>query len=806
MVMSLEEYLIQKTYYEKTYMEDEARPPIEVLGELFFAEQKKELQDLSGIRFAQGEIYYHYQDFEAAIFKWENIQNELGPWARKNMADAYLELELFSSAEEIYQSITSDSLVLNTEVALQLFGLYLAQTKLQEANQMIKNAVILNPGYPNVAKLARAFFEEQQDWASAIELAVNESIRTESLEWFSILNSYAEMGYTKSFKPAYFIPVLTVFAAVDVGVFETTVSSLWTSFKEDESYISFLHEVNQFILSSDLSQSHEWKSLSALYKSTYLDLISGKYSKSEIAKIVPQFLVAWLKIVDSSTAFFASSALLAWNDIFPGSSDSDQVHLAESILSEASNNNNLLREAIEFFQSIKNWAHEQQIKEDPTIEWMIRKLDDGDSRYVFLGGQDVSIDSIFTENASVGNPEGIVEWQLSDPISDEKKISIFNQNMVTGEIPPVILLADSLLFCIHANAPFTNHERSLLGKIKEQYPELHVDFVLVMQSATLAELEAQHLYDETKKQIEAEFPQSKLCTYYTDVNHNNQLAEFIYSHAEHGGGLRSRTTKILNMIRKTVAHLLQQQVKVENGLSESIQKDEDIVAKLQGSIHQLHDMEEEKVRVLQEAYQSIKEEIKADFLTAIPKLIKDSSEIVKEDSDFRKIHIELNIEMNNRIETYVKNSVLPIYHSSLQDWIAFSRRELNQSQEHLNEWNESFNTLIGEEKINLLGDFQILADWIRDADRMTSSIEVDIENILLRRTPSQVLLKGAGKFLGQSPKTMQFLQIRIKALFKMKTIWKQQSPFPLSFLDTLKYSRKRLGEICTFFIEIHLAY
>ena len=29
---------------------------------------------------------------------------------------------------------------------------------------MIKNAVILNPGYPNVTKLARAFFEEQTDW------------------------------------------------------------------------------------------------------------------------------------------------------------------------------------------------------------------------------------------------------------------------------------------------------------------------------------------------------------------------------------------------------------------------------------------------------------------------------------------------------------------------------------------------------------------------------------------------------------------------------------------------------------------
>ena len=30
----------------------------------------------------------------------------------------------------------------------------------------------MNPDYPNVTKLARTFFEENQDWSSAIELAL----------------------------------------------------------------------------------------------------------------------------------------------------------------------------------------------------------------------------------------------------------------------------------------------------------------------------------------------------------------------------------------------------------------------------------------------------------------------------------------------------------------------------------------------------------------------------------------------------------------------------------------------------------
>jgi len=92
--MAFEENLIQKTYYTKFVLENEKRHPIRILGDLFFAEQKKDLSDLSAIRFAQGEAYYECQDYEAAIFKWENVHNELEPWAKKNMADAYFYIEL----------------------------------------------------------------------------------------------------------------------------------------------------------------------------------------------------------------------------------------------------------------------------------------------------------------------------------------------------------------------------------------------------------------------------------------------------------------------------------------------------------------------------------------------------------------------------------------------------------------------------------------------------------------------------------------------------------------------------------------
>ncbi|MFK4998343.1 hypothetical protein ACI2OX_16555 [Bacillus sp. N9] len=160
--------------------------------------------------------------------------------------------------------------------------------------------------------------------------------------------------------------------------------------------------------------------------------------------------------------------------------------------------------------------------------------------------------------------------------------------------------------------------------------------------------------------------------------------------------------------------------------------------------------------MIKEAFQTIKYEIKAEFEKSIPTIIKSTSEMIKDDSDFKTIHLTLNEEMNKRIASYIEENVMPIYASSLQDWIAFSENEFKLSQEQLNEWEQAFNSMIAEEEIHLQCDFQVLNDWRRDADRMTSAFHIEPENIMLRRTPSQVLLKGAGKLLGVLPKIIQY--------------------------------------------------
>lgn len=127
--------------------------------------------------------------------------------------------------------------------------------------------------------------------------------------------------------------------------------------------------------------------------------------------------------------------------------------------------------------------------------------------------------------------------------------------------------------------------------------------------------------------------------------------------------------------------------------------------------------------------------------------------------------------MNERIQNFISDKIMPQYYRSLQDWIASSQMEFSQSQQFMDEMSAGFNELYKEERITLAGDFRVLDDWRRDADRMTSSIRIENVNILLRRTPSQLLLKGAGSYLGRYRKIRPICTIVTRNTWKVKITW-----------------------------------
>ncbi len=803
--MILENELIKKMYFKKFINKEENTDLVKVLAEVSLEELKNELPDLSYIRYSQGEVYYFYKDFEAAIFKWENIHNELQPWARKNMADSYYELGMLQEAEEIYLSVETDNLTLKTEKALQLFSLYMDQEQLEKAAEVIKDTVALNPDYPNVTAIARSFFEEYRDYSNVIELTVNEALRTEEFEWFDTLDAYVNKRLTKTIEPDYFHAVLSKLAEKDQKRFERLTLSFWKSYQNGPFYFDWIYQVNQLFQTIDVYQTDEWVNLSKQFEETYFHLIDGTYYINEIADVVPNLLTNWLKITHIKVV--TAAAVVAWEDIFPAKLTSIVLKEAETILSQSSKYTNQLEQCLELFESIVQWAANHEIEVGNQFKWIMQELTATEVNHLLIAGSAGNGKSTFI-NSIIGEPilessshSTIVikdhsELQINKLTDSSEEIGLTLEefqsisalrrqpHLIDMRLPSrylrenhlallhttnylnnseskdshMIDLADGLLFVLSANTPFTDDERKMLLNVHQQAPDLPIHFIL-NKIDVFNDQESLRILEETESRIHSYFPNAKVLAYSSILTqpHLRGLTELVESIAVYRNKEKQRNKKRLLLIRKTITHLLQKRVDMENELIESIHWNEEVVTKLNGAIHQLSDLEKEKIQVIKESYQTVKEEMKSNLQAAIPELLRECSNFVTEASDFKKLHIELNKEMNHRIQQYIQGSLLPSYSNSIQQWLETSNVEFIRTQSYLKEMCEGFNRLYREERFKFNCDFRILDDWYRDMDRMTNGVRLDEVNVLLRLTPSQLLLKSSGKLFGVLPSNKSML-------------------------------------------------
>lgn len=799
--MTLDDQLIKKAYFEMYINEHEEVHPVRALGDLFQEEHKKDIPDLSYIRFAQGEVYFHNRDFEAAIFKWENIANELEPWAKKNMADAYYELGLLPIAETIYESIITDNPTLSAEAALHLFSLYIELGKTESAIQIIKKTVAENPDYPNVTEFARSFFEGQQDLGNAIELALNEAIRTESLNWFDILKTYIEKGATKVLEPNYFSNGLTVLFRLDQTRFEGMVSAIWNSYKQENVYFDWIREINRVLIGFELVRDDSWHELSNCFKETYFSLIDGKYLINQIQDLVSNLLINWLRITDNAQAIFASTAVLSWNELFPLSIPSTYISVAERVFSNTAKNVNEFQECLHLFDVIIEWAKNHDMGANLRLQWMADQLTNFDSHYLFMAGANGSGKSSFVSyvldeadlshiptstvvlfkdhgeliineinDFEVENLAGISDFQermerrrnsLDSVLEFRQPFPFLKENKTafidtpglsgnlndSGEILKHLAIADAILFVLETDKPFTDKEREILSHLINEAPETPIYFIFNKMDINAKE-EAIRSFNNARAAIRSYLPEAKVFAFSPKYERENQLkdlSDFIKSIWAAENIEDKRMSKLLSFIRASITMLLKKRIEVENQLIESVRWNEDIVTKLNGALNQLSDLEGQTIKVVTRSYRAMKETMEKEMLDSIPKLLKECAQFIKKDSDFSRIHHELNEEMNRRLQDYLNNSVLPKYFHSFQEWIDNSKEEFENGQAFLDEMAEGFNTLYGEERIGLDCDLKIIDDWCRDKDRMTSSFKLEDVNIFLRRKPAQLLLKSAGK-------------------------------------------------------------
>ncbi|MCL6570445.1 MAG: dynamin family protein [Bacillus sp. (in: Bacteria)] len=855
--MTLEKQLKQKTYYEMFINEHENIHPVRVLGDAYQEESQKDVADLSYIRFAQGEVYFHNKDYETAIFKWENIINELEPWAKKNTADAYYELGIKPTAEDIYCGIETDNTTLTAEVALQLFSLYIERGKFASALAIIKKSIATNPDYPHVTEIARTYFEEQLDWNNAIELAINEAIRTESLDWFDIINEYVEKGVTKSFAPNYFSQALTVLFSIEKEKFEGLVSSLWRSYQNEKSYFTWINEINQLFLSLEINPKDTFAVLSHLHRETYFTCIDGRYPIKSLQNFIPDLLTNWLRLADKKNVVIASAAVLSWNELFPANIRESIISEAESLIRMTKTDMDELDECLTLFDSILNWAQVHGMGDNYRVKWDVHQLIDFDTQHVLVTGLSGSgkssfVNMVLDENVQDSPTSSVIMFKNAeeveiteitdrevtslggfsdfqermdrrrnalDSLIEYKRPSLFLEENSLGlldtpglkgtkyeryEVLKNLYVADTVLFVLDGNNPFTDLEQEVLAQIQEMAPEIPVHFLLSKMDTIVSEQEAIHVLDETRSRIQAYLPDAFVFAFSSQYDRVQQLKDlnvFFQSIKNTRNIEDKRLGMLLFFIRTTISSLLQKRIDVENQLVDSVNWNEEMLLKLTGAENQLKDTESQRTKEVVMSYRAIKETIALDISASVPKLLMECSSLIKEDSNFSTIHLELNDEMNRRIQDYLEQTVMPKFYRSLQDWIEYCKGEFDTSQEFLNEISEGFNHMYGEERLKLDCDFKVLDDWRRDTDRMTSRFQLEKVNILLRRTPSQFLLKSAGRLFGAMSQNKAMIYNKYKSFVENEDYSEVITAVHKQFFQQFELFEKALERDVTLFYK-----
>lgn len=374
--MTTEDRLIKKSYYQTILDETSKEHPIKALGRMYMEEMQEEQPELSAIRFAQGEVYFLNDDFEAAIYKWQHpLDKQFIPWAQKNIADAHMELGLLDYAEKYYKEVDTDSLPLQSEVLLQLFSLYIQQGNQERAVAAIKDAVALNPDYSDVTEIARRYFEDIGAWDHALELAVHEAIRTESYFWFDCLEGYAGREFLPSVDPHYFREVLVALYYKDKARFERLAGALWESYRGSDFYFQWLVEINQLLQNHQSDQPYTWKKLPDLFEGAYRYLISGSFLIKDISGLIQDHLTNWLAVSAGEDSFVSSTAVLAWNDHFPAELAAAVVEDAEGQVQQApADEEKAKEEGLALLEDLKKWAKKEGLLDELTA-FMKPKLD-----------------------------------------------------------------------------------------------------------------------------------------------------------------------------------------------------------------------------------------------------------------------------------------------------------------------------------------------------------------------------------------------------------------------------------------------
>jgi GTP-binding protein EngB required for normal cell division len=438
---------------------------------------------------------------------------------------------------------------------------------------------------------------------------------------------------------------------------------LWNSYKHEESYFTWLREINQLLLNLDLNREENWPELSRLHREAYFGLIEGRYFIKMLQDFIPDLLTNWLRLADHASAVLSSAAVISWNELFPASISMSIVSEAEKLISMTETDMDELDECLTLFDAIMDWADAHEMGENNRVKWCIQQLIDFDTQHLLITGlsgtgkstfvntvlgedvQDCPTSSVVmfkdaeeTEIIEITDRqvtsldgfsafqermdrrrnalESIIEFASHNGFLQENNVAFIDTPGLKGnhsdryEVLKNLQVADVILFVLDANAPFTDKERSALTQIQELAPDIPVHFLLSKMDTIAAEQEALRIFEETRSIIRTYLPDAKVFAFSSQYESSQQLRElqeFIRSIKNTRNIEDKRLAKLLYFIRTTISSLLQKRIDVENQLVESVRWNEDMLMKTTGAVNQLKDTEVHKTRDITKSYRKIRE-------------------------------------------------------------------------------------------------------------------------------------------------------------------------------------------------------
>src|SRR5699024_9001560 len=137
------------------------------------------------------------------------------------------------------------------------------------------------------------------------------------------------------------------------------------------------------------------------------------------------------------------------------------------------------------------------------------------------------------------------------------------------------------------------------------------------------------------------------------------LTEFIEPMRQGWDMEKADPAEIRDVIKEALGYILKEKKKLEHVILQDIDWNEEILTELRDFHLWTNESEKEKANTMKNSFSYLKQKLMEKIEVQLPELLRDCSDLIKEDSDFAKLHLILNEEMNRRIARYMKKSILP---------------------------------------------------------------------------------------------------------------------------------------------------